>query len=423
MFIDLNNLKGIIIDLDSFPEGEDLNWNEVEESVEILFFSAADTARLDKIAIRNPRLKTYHGAPTSIFAKKKVLMEILSNLGLPSYDVAFLSSDYENLVIIQELPIATIQYAPDDLIAYDEVGKLADFQISSIADLKAIIQRTTGGYFAEALSVIFNRGSRLEFQTGGVIVTAKDYQGFRCDVVSGGRYFNTNDVRFPYHQLSQRILQNKRLATRQDDVFRTIYRDLIRFINENIQAVDGITRIPPRPSDGDDRFRPIVDSICMSNQQYQNHCSHLKCIKDYPSQKGLNEQERQANILGAFVADPIFAGKHVVLIDDVISTGATAFEAAKMLYQSGASRVTILVLAINQLTNNIRRHHYKPLLCGCGGQFRMRFNSQNHSAFFGCSGYPTCRATLNYFEGLERHNIENEIIADEDIGELNDWEF
>ena len=84
MFIDLNNLKGIIIDLDSFPEGEDLNWNEVEESVEILFFSAADTARLDKIAIRNPRFKTYHGAPTSIFAKKKVLLEILSNLGLPS---------------------------------------------------------------------------------------------------------------------------------------------------------------------------------------------------------------------------------------------------------------------------------------------------------------------------------------------------
>ena len=423
MFIDLNSLRGIIIDLDSFPSCEDDSWNEIDDSIGLLFFSDSDAVRLGEIALMNPRYKTYHGTPTSIFAKKKALLEILASLKMHSYEVAFLSSNYENLVRIQELPIATIQYAPDDLIAYDEVGKLADFQISSVVDINAIIQRTAGGYFAEVLSVIFNRGSQLEFQKAGVIVTVKDYHGFRCDVVSGGRYFNTNDVRFPYHQLSQRILQNKRLEARQDSVFRVIYRDLIRFISDNIQPVDGITRIPPRPSDSDDRFRPIVDSICTSNKQYQNYCSHLKCIKEYPSQKGLNEQERQANILGAFVADKIFAGKHVVLIDDVISTGATAFEAAKMLYQNGASRVTILVLAINQLTNNIRRHHYKPLVCGCGGQFRMRFNSQNHSAFFGCSGYPNCRATLNFFEGLERHNVENEIIADEDIGELNDWEF
>lgn len=39
------------------------------------------------------------------------------------------------------------------------------------------------------------------------------------------------------------------------------------------------------------------------------------------------------------------AGAHVLLIDDVTTTGATADEAARVLLHAGASRVTLAVIA------------------------------------------------------------------------------
>jgi hypothetical protein len=425
MFINLNDLKGIIIDLDSFPKESDKLWVNVECTVKLLFFSAVDKERLSRIKSLDKRFKTFLGTPISVFTKKSIIVEMLNVLELHSYEVAFLSCEYENLTRIQELPISTIQFTQNDTIRYDEVGKLSDFQISSIDDLNNIIKKEFVGYFSEAASIIYGRGYRLEFQYGGIIVTEKDYLGHKYDVVSGGRYFNTNDVRNPYHQLSQRIIRNKHFETQQNDVFKDIYSNLTRFINDNIQQVDGITRVPPRPSENIDRFQSIVESICAQNPKYENCCLDLTCVKNYPSQKGLNELQRQINILGAFRIRNDLKGKHIVLIDDVISTGATAFEAAKTILQGGASRVTILVLAINQLTNNIRRHSFVPLYCDCGRELRMRFNRRNNSAFFGCTGYSeqACNATLDYYDGIVRHNKENEITYDTCQYEIDEWEF
>ena len=67
------------------------------------------------------------------------------------------------------------------------------------------------------------------------------------------------------------------------------------------------------------------------------------------SQGGLSRRQRQRNLAGAFTVPPAaaleLAGRPALLIDDVMTTGATLGEAAKRLEAAGASGVSALVLA------------------------------------------------------------------------------
>jgi ComF family protein len=69
-----------------------------------------------------------------------------------------------------------------------------------------------------------------------------------------------------------------------------------------------------------------------------------------PPQVGLTRDQRRQNVAGAFVVAPgrtaRLAGAKVVLIDDVITTGATAEACARALKQAGAVRVDVLALAL-----------------------------------------------------------------------------
>lgn len=68
-----------------------------------------------------------------------------------------------------------------------------------------------------------------------------------------------------------------------------------------------------------------------------------------PDQHNLPAEQRINNLKSSFVADPDHTqrvqGRHLLLIDDVSTTGATLRTAAKALKQAGAARVSALVLA------------------------------------------------------------------------------
>lgn len=65
------------------------------------------------------------------------------------------------------------------------------------------------------------------------------------------------------------------------------------------------------------------------------------------SQTGLKKAERKKNIHGAFGLSGKRAvrGKHILLVDDVYTTGATVNECARVLLKAGARRVDVLTLA------------------------------------------------------------------------------
>lgn len=68
-------------------------------------------------------------------------------------------------------------------------------------------------------------------------------------------------------------------------------------------------------------------------------------VRDTQPQAALPWKERAKNMRKAFVCDEDFTGKHVAVVDDVMTTGATLNELARNLKQAGAVRVTGLVAA------------------------------------------------------------------------------
>ncbi len=73
----------------------------------------------------------------------------------------------------------------------------------------------------------------------------------------------------------------------------------------------------------------------------------LEKNRSTPPQHALSGEERRANLRGSFSVKDIrqAAGRKILLIDDILTTGSTAREAARALKEAGAKRVGILTLA------------------------------------------------------------------------------
>jgi ComF family protein len=83
-------------------------------------------------------------------------------------------------------------------------------------------------------------------------------------------------------------------------------------------------------------------------------CSHLDVqagalarVRNTRPQVGLTLKERQENLRGAFRAHPSVAGRSVILVDDVVTSGQTGRECARALREAGATSVGIVAFAGN----------------------------------------------------------------------------
>jgi len=71
----------------------------------------------------------------------------------------------------------------------------------------------------------------------------------------------------------------------------------------------------------------------------------VRRVRHTPGQSGLSAKERRRNVRGSFRATVGFEGKRVGIVDDVLTTGATARELAKCLLEAGAGSVSVWTLA------------------------------------------------------------------------------
>ncbi len=81
----------------------------------------------------------------------------------------------------------------------------------------------------------------------------------------------------------------------------------------------------------------------------KTHAEVLIRIKDTPPQSSLPRSERLASVRDAFAVDPLkidaVRGKSLVLVDDVMTSGASLAAAARVLRLAGAAHITALVFS------------------------------------------------------------------------------
>ena len=76
----------------------------------------------------------------------------------------------------------------------------------------------------------------------------------------------------------------------------------------------------------------------------------LKKVRNNPAQSGLSDPAaRRANVMGVYrpAGSRMLAGKRILLIDDILTTGATAGECARVLRAQGASQVHCGAVAVS----------------------------------------------------------------------------
>ena len=98
---------------------------------------------------------------------------------------------------------------------------------------------------------------------------------------------------------------------------------------------------------GFDQARYLTASMCVD--WHVAPLETLRKMTDNPPQSGLEDAAaRRANVLGMYEAmsPEQFAGKRLLLVDDICTTGSTLGECARVLKAAGAAEVLCLTLAM-----------------------------------------------------------------------------
>jgi len=147
----------------------------------------------------------------------------------------------------------------------------------------------------------------------------------------------------------QRVIHQLKYESRPD-----LAQHLGRYIAEKIQGQGWITEydallpIPLHAHRKRKRGYNQADMIAKGFSKLLDlpvQSSMLKRTRNTISQTGLNRLQRAENVKDAFVCQRDAAGMSFLLVDDVVTTGATLISAAAALKSAGVKRIGILVVA------------------------------------------------------------------------------
>jgi len=398
MLIETNEVKALIVNLESELSATK-EWSDVSYKMKCVFLYN------DDIQLSNWKM---HVNPSSGFVKKenkfsanREIKYALNHLMLPSSNVAYIVLNVLELKDAAQQGLGTI-LVNNTQITKEHLGYLPDIILYNVSDIIDAIE-SKSGFFAEVLATKLSSNNNSSSRFVLTLLTRS------ANLIICGRYFGKGHPNSEIHQLSQRLLRSKNDAT-QNQIFVEILSYELGRINNNLGKIDGVTRVPARP-ESRDRLGEVITIACKATE-FSNYNDCLVCVEDFPKQKDFsNLDERAFNVRGKFKVNMDVKGKHIILVDDVYTTGATLKECYSELIAKGALKITAVVFAVNQFPLVFTRK--MPAECSkCGNDFKMRLRKDGTVMFFGCSSYPDCTHTVDFEEGWYKFNEKNQIKVD-----------
>jgi ComF family protein len=124
----------------------------------------------------------------------------------------------------------------------------------------------------------------------------------------------------------------------------------IRTMFNQVDVVIPLPLAPERLEErGFNQALALAKHLCKDTKHTDIDSSSLIRTRDTLPQRTLGREARQHNVANAFAlqanTSEAFQGKHILLIDDVMTTGATLVAAAQPLRKAGAASVSSVVIA------------------------------------------------------------------------------
>ena len=210
---------------------------------------------------------------------------------------------------------------------------MLDFILDFLFPKKCVGCGEEGSYFCEKCcnEIDFCQPVLVRMKAGPLegVVAAGKYQGTLKEAIHIFKYEKVKDLADSLSEILAKVLRNKNIDFLQEYSFIPVplfsKKEKERGFNQSELLGERLAE--------KSKIKLSLDVLLKS--------------KDTPAQMGLKKKVREKNLFGAFTIKDRreVRGKNIVLLDDVMTTGATLYECAKVLRRAGAKKVFGLILA------------------------------------------------------------------------------
>ncbi|MBL7244864.1 MULTISPECIES: ComF family protein [Bacillus] len=390
MFSLCTRVDNIIIDMDSFDD----SYLENQEFSQLIY-QLKEKYDLHLFGTQKDRYEDLEIAQSDI----SEFSVLLSNLKIIPMHSIILTNSMKSIEEAHKLNLSTILiFQTDDISNYNKIDHkhLPDVMLGIKTVRKLFLENVLYGNFNE-LSVQQTEGTGFVFPLGEI--NHPLLSDFKANLMYAGRYFVYDDPRSYIHCLSTMILRLKNGKEYAVEALASCLHTDIELTLEHFEDINLITVVPSKPNQ-ENHLDSLLNHKKMEKFKSIIETKLLFSVRTYGKQKQAGSfTERAKNVQDVFDSKKNISG-HVLLIDDILTSGSTAMECAKVLYNYGAEKVTILPLAIMQSNSNAPSH---GKIKNQSDEYKLNFNKKNGKAFWVASEGDY----LEYNKGKERYLEQN----------------
>src|SRR5690625_1807258 len=332
-----------------------------------------------------------------------VWMTIFKDLNIDKTDIIIMTNNKENMPVYVQALTSVIYLQTKNCVLHLDIQNMPD-AVWNEEDFYHFIEtnRLPNSYLAERIGF-----ENIERAKVPLLKLPKKVEipgtTYEADLIFTGRYFTVKDQRFYSHPLSRLMISFKSNYYFYPVVARRLIGDLINAYMKQDDSVQNVMFVPPRPGKKS-RFKGVEKHI---KKGVQVDFDTLYVKEDYASPSNYRTfADKHKNVAGKIGCRNKAFG-HILLVDDVFTSGATTAECAKQLYEHGAKKVTILPLAYTQRFDIERQPILPAVFDDAGNEYNIGFRKGDDNVFWYTQGENNEYKSFKSYEEIKEEYLAN----------------